>query len=333
MGRSSFQVAGCDPSSLLRIYAVDCLSLSKFQLECWSNIQRADPRYASPFLTPGYTQLVARCCEGVCVGVMETADGRPVGFFPFQLVAPRHAKPVGTIFCDYQAVIVEPGIEWKAKNLLSACNLDRWDFDHLLADQTPFSTFHKLHDFSPVIDLSEGFDAYKLKMKREKRFQVLQAERRRRQMERELGAVTFSAHEPDLELLDRLLVIKREQWTRSGWPNRFEAKWERALMTGLVQANEPDFGGLFTVLRIAGQPAALHLGLRSRTVWHYWTTAYEVAFGRYSPGLVMLVEMIKAAPLLGLKAIDLGKEDFLYKRRLMTSKVLLAEGSALLQAA
>jgi len=258
---------------------------------------------------------------------METSEGRPVGFFPFQLVSPRHARPVGTIFSDCQAVIVEPGIEWNARELLSACELDRWDFDHLLADQEPFATFHQVHDYSPVVDLSEGFEVYVGNMRNNRRGQVSQAERQRRRLERDLGGVTFSAHEPDLELLDRLLHIKREQWSRSGWPNRFEAPWERSLMTGLVQTNEPDFGGMLTVLRVGDRPAALHLGLRSRIIWHYWTTAYEVAFARYSPGIVMLVEMIKAAVPLGIKAIDLGKEDLLYKRRLMNRKIRLAEGS------
>lgn len=324
---SGSSVVRCEPSLPLRIHAVDGSSLSDIHVERWSEIQRSDSRYASPFLTPGYTQLVARCCEGVRVGVIETAKGRPVGFFPFQLVGPRYAKPVGTIYCDYQAVIVEPDVRLNAGELLLACDLDRWDFDHLLANQEVFSAFHQVHDFSSVIDLSEGFDVYYAKMKRDKRSQVSQAERKRRQMERKLGVVTFSAHEPNLELLNRLLLIKGEQWSRSGWPNRFEADWERALMTGLVQTSEPDFGGLLTVLRVGNQPVALHLGLRSRTVWHYWTTAYEVAFARYSPGLVMLVEMIKSAESLGFRAIDLGKGDLLYKRRLMSYAVPLAEGT------
>jgi CelD/BcsL family acetyltransferase involved in cellulose biosynthesis len=98
-------------------------------------------------------------------------------------------------------------------------------------------------------------------------------------------------------------------------------------MANLTQTNEPDFGGLLTVLRAGNQPVALHLGLRSRTVWHYWTTAYEIAFARYSPGLVMLVEMIKSAESMGFKAIDLGKGDLRYKRRLRNFEVPLAEGT------
>lgn len=327
MAGGGSSVVRCELSIPLRIHAVDGSSLSDTQVERWNEIQCSDSNYASPFLTAGYTQLVARCCEGVRVGIIETTKGRPVGFFPFQLVAPRRAKPVGTIFCDYQAVIVEPDIRLNAAELLSACDLDRWDFDHLLANQDVFSAFHQVHDISSVIDLSAGFEVYNAKMKRDKRFQVSQGERQRRQMEHKFGAVTLSTHEPDLELLDRLLLIKGEQWARSGWPNRFEADWERALMTGLTLTSEPDFGGLFTVLRAGNQPVALHLGLRSRTVWHYWTTAYEVAFARYSPGLVMLVEMIKSAESMGFKAIDLGKGDLLYKRRLRNYEVPLAEGT------
>lgn len=311
----------------LRIHAVDASSLEGSLVERWAEIQRSDSRYASPFLTPGYTQLVARCCEGVRVGLLESTDGSIVGFFPFQLVAPRHAKPVGTILCDYQAVIVERGATWSASELLAGCGLDRWDFDHLLADQEEFQPFHLIRDQSPVIDLSHGFQTYALNMRKERRSQLSQAARRRRQLEREFGSVTFSPHEPDLQLLDRLLAIKAAQWSRSGWHNRFDAQWERALTQGLVYTDEPDFGGMLTVLRVGNQLAALHLGLRSSTIWHYWITAYEVAFGRYSPGLVMLAEMIKSAQSLGVKAIDLGKEDFLYKRRLMSYSVPLAEGT------
>src|SRR5256885_16357949 len=89
-------------SRSLRIHAIDASSLEGSQVERWSEIQKSDSRYASPFLTPGYTQLVARCCQGVRVGLLESSNGSIVGFFPFQLVAPRHAKPVGTILCDYQ---------------------------------------------------------------------------------------------------------------------------------------------------------------------------------------------------------------------------------------
>lgn len=315
----------------LRVHAIEASSLGETQVQRWSEIQRSDSRYSSPFLTPGYTQLVARCCEGVRVGLLQSTGGSIVGFFPFQLVAPGHAKPVGTTLCDYQAVIVERGVKWSARELLSGCELDRWDFDHLLADQEEFQAFHRVCDQSPVIDLSQGFQAYSIKMKKQRRDQLFQASRRWRQMEREFGSVTFSAHEPDQDLLDRLLTIKAAQWSRSGWNKRFESKWERDLTRGLIYTDEPDFGGILTVLRVGDRPAALHLGLRSNTVWHYWITAYESAFARYSPGLVMLCEMIKSAQSLGLKAIDLGKEDFLYKRRLMSYSVPLAEGTVSIQ--
>lgn len=293
----------------------------------WIAIQRSDPLYASPFLGPGYTRLVGRCCDGVRVGILRLA-GRVVGYFPFQLVGPGHARPVGTIFCDYQAVVAERGSVWTAEALLAGCGLRRWDYDHLIAVQEPFAASHTVRDVSPLIDLSAGFDEYRRRMKAERREQVFQAFRRLRQIEREIGPVRFVPHAAAPDLLDRMLAIKGAQWARSGWPGRFEAPWERALMHGLAATDQPDFGGLFTVLEAGGRPIAFHLGLRSRTVWHYWTTAYDPAFARYSPGLVMLVLMARAAPDMGLRSIDLGKGDFLYKRRLMTDAIPIAEGTA-----
>ena len=70
----------------------------------------------------------------------------------------------------------------------------------------------------------------------------------------------------------------------------------------------------------------MHLGMRSARTWHYWTTAYDPEFKRYSPGMIMLAEMLQHAPAAGLTEVDLGKEDFEYKRRLHTHVIPLAEG-------
>jgi len=302
-------------------------ALSPSELNRWEEIQAADPRYSSPFLTPAYTQIVGLSCEGVRVAVLRTSEHSIQGFFPFQLVSSRHAKSVGTNLCDYQAVIATDDLHFTAQGLLSGCGLDRWDFDHLLADQREFLEFHRIRDFSPIVDLSDGFEAYARQMTQEKRYQLAQSARRRRQLEREVGPVVLSAHEPDPELLEELIAIKGAQWARSGWPNRFESPWERSLLKGIMEANQPGFGGMMTVLRAGGRVIALHLGMRSRTVWHYWITAYDPAFGGYSPGLVMLVEMIRSASGLGLTSVDLGKGNLLYKRRLMNGAIQLAEGT------
>lgn len=317
-------------SSKVSIEAIPATEMTNALFDRWQEIQDGNPDFASPFLGPGYTRLVATCGRPVYVGVLRR-NSDVVGFFPFERVDADHGKPVGTIFCDYQAVVAFADVEWDAQSLLRGCNLQRWDFDHLLANQAPFKPFHQRLDQSPIMDLTHGYEAYARDLAAGKHRQLEQAGRRRRQMEKQLGEVSFTAHEPNSTLLAQLLRLKSAQWACSGWPGRFEAPWELALMHNLMIADTPAFGGMLSVLRADGHPVAMHLGLRSRSVWHYWTTVYDPAFARFSPGMVLLEQMAIAAPKLGLHYIDLGKENFLYKRRLMTSAICLAEGCVLLE--
>jgi CelD/BcsL family acetyltransferase involved in cellulose biosynthesis len=74
--------------------------------------------------------------------------------------------------------------------------------------------------------------------------------------------------------------------------------------------------------------AALHLGLRSGQVWHSWFPAYNPDLDRYSPGLVLMLELAAAAAsALGIREIDLGKGEARYKLALATGSVALNEGS------
>lgn len=58
---------------------------------------------------------------------------------------------------------------------------------------------------------------------------------------------------------------------------------------------------------------------------HYWFPVYEESFAKCSPGLFLLMRMAQAAPGMGIRKIDLGKEDSLYKQRLSNGGIELAE--------
>ena len=66
--------------------------------------------------------------------------------------------------------------------------------------------------------------------------------------------------------------------------------------------------------------------MRSAKVLHYWFPAYDRDYARYSPGVILLAELARAAPGLGIDTIDLGKGDADYKRRFATGGVQLLEG-------
>ena len=74
---------------------------------------------------------------------------------------------------------------------------------------------------------------------------------------------------------------------------------------------------------------AAHFSMRSSNVWHYWFPAFDPQFQIYSPGVLLLLEMIAGAPKLGIKTIDFGKGDQDYKLRFANRKVPLIEGAVI----
>ena len=60
---------------------------------------------------------------------------------------------------------------------------------------------------------------------------------------------------------------------------------------------------------------------------HVWFPAFDPAFARYSPGLILFRELAKAAAARGIRRIDLGKGPERYKVELKTGDVAIAEGS------
>ena len=316
------------PGETIRV--VPLRQLGAADRAAWAALQEADPRLASPFFRPEFAELVAAVRDDVFVAVMECA-GEAVGFFPFQRDARGVGGPVGGTLSDYQAVIARRDFSWDAVRLVRGAGLREWRFDHLLAAQEPFGLFHRILTESPVIDLSEGYARYA-----EQRVRLLSEPRKRRKLEREVGPVRFEAHVADGGMLRTLMRWKGAQYEAGGKRNLFTLPWVAGVLERVQAAQGAQFSGLLSVLSAGGEPVAAHLGLRSRTVWHYWLPTYNPAFAQYSPGMLLVLEMAASAAALGVRTIDFGKGRALYKQRLANGTVALAEGvvpAAPLQAA
>ena len=83
---------------------------------------------------------------------------------------------------------------------------------------------------------------------------------------------------------------------------------------------------MLSALYAGNELAAVHFGMRSSTVWHYWFPTYNPAFKKYSCGQILLMKMAEIAPSMGMTAIDLGKGGNPYKHRFMNGSVALLEG-------
>ncbi len=310
----------------VEIDVVPAVALTETDIAHWREIQESNPALVSPYFAPEFTRLVAGVRDDVFVAVLGQ-QGETVGYFPYQRGPWRVGRPVGGVVSDYQGVIVADRLPCEPATLVRACGLRAWDFDHLIAAQSEFASYQRFCTSSPIMDLSQGYEAYLAERRAAGGDKISDLGRLERKLERDHGAVTFVPHESDPQMLETLIAWKTSQYIRTGVPNLFAQPWIGEYLRRLHHIDTPGFGGVFSVLSAGGRPVAMSLDLRSHSVRHGSFTAFDLEFSRYSPGMLLLLMSAEHAASVGLQSFDLGKGDMPYKQQLASGAVPLCEGS------
>lgn len=298
--------------------------LSEQQLRDWIRVQQSNLEFRSPYFRPEFTQAVAKVRSDVEVALLKRG-GETFGFFPFQRSPRNTGKPVGGRLSDFHGVIADA--EWSASELIDGCRLDAWNFDHLPVSQTPFSANCWSTAISPYIDLTEGFSEYRRQKKQSGSRELEQALRKARKVSREVGPLRLEVDVDDDEVFATLLQWKSDQYRRTKLTDVFAFDWTVALLEQLRRTNSDGFRGLLSAVFAGDKLLAVHFGMRSGDVFHYWFPAYDRTLMKYSPGVLLISELLQAAETLGIRRLDLGKGDEQFKTSFMTGATLLAEGS------
>jgi CelD/BcsL family acetyltransferase involved in cellulose biosynthesis len=311
--------------SLVKVFILQPGELDEAQLSRWRAMQSADPRLHNPFLSPEFALAVGRVRQTARVAVLDDA-GEPIGFFPFERRTFGIGKPIGSGVSDCQALISSPGSEWDADDLLRACGLAAWEFDHLIAGQAWIAPEHQLHA-SPVIDLRRGFDAYVEERRQVSKSLVASTLRKARKLASEVGPLRLEEDVTDPGALRTLMRWKSSQYHRTGAADRFGIDWIVRLLEDLLAARGPGFTPSLTMLYAGDRAVAGHFGLRSPSVLSWWFPAYDEAFQRYSPGRYLLLRIAESAAAQGVGSIDLGRGVEEYKHRFASWEAYVAEGA------
>ena len=309
----------------VQVYPVN--KLSREHLSAWSEIQLASSECDSPYFRPEFHQLAGKVGRPVLVGVMKEGD-RPVGFFPFERGAFGTARPVARRLSDFHGAIVAPGVEWCAKTLLQGCGLRRFCFDHLVATQKQFITGPVTTAPSPVADLSDGFPAYWERLRQRGERELDRVFKKRKKMERQFGPIHFCLHQPSHATLAMCIKWKSSQYQRTGALNCFRRPWAVELLRLISSTDSPHFSGVVSTLSVQDELVAVHVGMRSASVFHHWFPAHnsEHLCAKHSPGLQLLTHMLEGCASTGIGRIDFGKGDYSYKRDFGTGELRVAEG-------
>jgi CelD/BcsL family acetyltransferase involved in cellulose biosynthesis len=288
----------------------------------WSQLQASQPLLASPYFSPEFTLAVGLARPDVRVAVLED-EGQVAGFFPFQQRW-GIGHPVGGRLSDHHGVVAEPWFDWNWYELLRACRLGYWQFDHLAASQRPPGCTKRAE--SPVLDLAHGWDAWRQRLLDGGARRIGELPRKARKLEREVGPLRFEANSRDLQLLATVMRLKSQQCHRTGALDCFAPPWTRALLERIAVTDDAQFGGRLSVLYAGDTLVAAHFGMRSQQVWHWWFPVYSHAHAAYSPGALLLERVAQAAAEGGHAMLDLGKGDEAYKASFADSALPLVEG-------
>lgn len=293
----------------------------------WAVIQRDERLFASPFFHPQFTRLVATARDDVHVAVLGDADD-PGGFFPFQRDRHGVGHPVGWGLNDYQGVVVRPDLEWTARELIRGCGLRWFEFDHVPVGQQQFAPHRSALAASPAIAIADGFERYEREQGEAGSKTIKRLRSRRRRLERDHGPVRFEADVDDPQLLATLLRWKSARYESTGAADLLARPWFRAVVDAAFGASAEGFACPLSVLWAGERPVAMHLGPRSRSVWHYWLPAHDgdPELARTSPGMLMILAMAEHAEELGVRTLDFGRGDARHKREFANFEAALAEG-------
>jgi CelD/BcsL family acetyltransferase involved in cellulose biosynthesis len=285
----------------------------------WNRFVSDNPFLTSPFFSPHYALTVSRIVPDVFIGILKR-EGDPIAFLPFERGADKIAKRLR--LCDYQGVILGPEMKIDIVSFLRECGLCGWEFDHLIANQEFLRPYHLSRAAAPIVDLSEGYNAYLVQRKSSGGLgQIKEAQVKMRRMEKAIGSLRFEFHMNSQSILGQLI-----DWRYHRYESRHEKSLVKSILESFLGIQEPDFSGILSSLHAGDKLVAAHFGLRSGKVLAHWFPAYDAACAKLSPGSVLNLKMIECAADFGIHTIDFGKGDQSYKLRWTDQSIPLAEG-------
>lgn len=296
--------------------------LSAKQIDAWNTIQEQDSRFASPFFRPEFTQALAQVCEDVRVALL-LEDGSEAGFLALES-SNGVGRPAGYPMSSFHGVVTQAS-GWSLDGLLPAAGLKTLRFDHWISTQPEMRESISVRSACERIDLSDGFDVYAEQKRRQGSKLLRETCRLKRKLEREVGEVRC-VRSHSLAAFEQLCRWKSLQCERTGAADLFSFDWPQKLLRALLVQATNSFGGELWELHSGDNMIAANYVLRSRDVAHGWFMSFDTRFGQYSPGMILIYEILRQSEAAGIARLDLGTGASKFKRRLMTDSVEVGSG-------
>ncbi len=128
------------------------------------------------------------------------------------------------------------------------------------------------------------------------------SKQKRKHLARDLGELSFVGHDPRPEVFDRCLAWKSAQYVRTGLTDLFAD----ARNVELFRALNARGALLISSLSAGGTLLAVHWGGIDDGKIYSWVAAYDPEYGRYSPGRLLLEDVLRYCHGQGHREFDFG---------------------------
>jgi CelD/BcsL family acetyltransferase involved in cellulose biosynthesis len=284
-----------------------------------------NPRFGSPYFSPGFLQAVARARLDTEL-LIGRRHGRAVLFLPYHRLDDNSAVPVGGALDDYHGIIANEADSPGVQQLLKQARLERFDF-HSWWQANDDVRHWAWCDSIPetAAEWGQDVDQYLESLFRNS-VTIRRQRQKTRKLDRLAGPLRFEFHDPDPSSLQWLIDHKRAKYRRTGCTDFFEPEWTRQLLTNLYASETAGCRGVLSVLYAGDQRVAAHFGIASRRVLHCWFPVFDREFHACSPGTELYLQVVLAAAATGVERVDFGYGDEPFKLRLANRLGRLACG-------
>lgn len=285
--------------------------LTPADIRSWNALLAQDEAYDSALLTPEFAGLVSSIRDDVRILLLHNGNLLE-GILAFHKRPGGLARPLGAPFSDYSGPVIRNGSHIKLTDLLSLAGVPAFESAAMVgtarsAARDDETSPDDSHIIRPAPLTGEQFleQQRSLHAKRFKNFRRLH-----KQFEREIGPLKFNWGRPSSNELETLLALKSDQFLESGYVDLTQATESRALLSAVASSEH----AFMTSLTLDDTLVSAHFGFKCGKRFHPWISAYDPQWSSYSPGILLLLDVLKHWEALGVETYDLAGGHDHYKK-------------------
>ncbi|MEM5517659.1 GNAT family N-acetyltransferase [Henriciella sp. AS95] len=302
-------MAFSSPAPIIASRLVRFDELSLVDLDAWSALIAEAQAYDSALLMPEFGAVISQIRDDVRIAIISQGK-RFVAVLPVHLRPGGLARPLGAPFSDYSGPIISPSADLNLEDILNLTGLPAFESATSVTpypDPTTGDTALEHHVIRPG-DMTADEYIESRRQKHAKRFKNFR--RLAKQFEREVGPLQLEWGRPSNSFLTQLFQIKSRQFAESGYLDITSSRESRRILDA-VAASEY---GFCISLWSGDELVSGHFGFRAGDSFHPWIAAFEPKWAPYSPGNLLLLNVLKHWDEMGLDCYDLATGHDHYKK-------------------